>query len=90
MLAAIASFWAVLFGPGMALMYANASFPGIAYPVLAFGLSELAGVALVTTSRGLGGSGGLVTQVVIATLAFVLLFAWVAQPQVLSPLAAIR
>jgi hypothetical protein len=89
MLAAIAAFWAVLMGPAMALMYANGGFAGVAYPLLVFGLSELAGVALVTIGRGLGGSGWLVTKAVIATLAFVLLFAWMAQPQMMSPLAAI-
>jgi hypothetical protein len=89
MFAAIAAFWAVLMGPAMALMYENGGFPGIAPLILAFGLLELAGVALVTIGRGLGGSGWLVTKAVIATLALVLLFAWMAQPQMMSPLAAI-
>jgi hypothetical protein len=90
MLAAITAFWAVLLGPGMALMYENGGFLGIAYPALAFGLFALAGVALVTISRGLGGSGWLVTKTAIAILSFVLLFAWMAQPQMMSPLAVIR
>jgi hypothetical protein len=89
MLLAIAAFWAIFLGPGMALMYENGGLPGIAYPALAFGLFALAGVALVTISRGLGESGWLVTKTVIAILAFVLVFAWIARPQMMSPLAVI-
>jgi hypothetical protein len=90
MLAAITTFWAVLMGPAMALMYENGGYSGIVYPALALGLFALAGVALVMISRGLGGSGWLVTRTVIAVLAFVLVFAVLAQPQMMSPLALTR
>jgi hypothetical protein len=90
MLAGITAFWALFFGPAIALMYENGGLPAIAYPLLAVGLSEVAGVALVTISRRLDGSGWLVTKTVIAFLAIVLVFAVLARPQMMSPLAAIR
>jgi hypothetical protein len=82
MLVAVTAFWAVFFGPAMALMYANVGYSGIAYPVLAFGLLALACVVIVAISRRLSPmSGWLATPILIAILAIALVFAVLLQPQ---------